>query len=81
MKMRTIIASKMDRQDGLTPRSVGERTNSRKRHVALAAMAAMLMLNSVPPAAAQQPPANFVVHPAPKQVPDFSFTDETRTGL
>ena len=51
-------------------------TKNRKQQVAMAAVAAMLALRWVAPAAAQQPPANFIIHPAPKQVPDISFTDE-----
>lgn len=45
-------------------------------HVLAAAMLGALLLHETNPAVAQQAPANFIVHPAAKAVPDISFTNE-----
>lgn len=43
---------------------------------ALAALVVAGLLLQTTPGAAQQPPASFIIHPAPKEVPDIPFADE-----
>lgn len=47
----------------------------------LAALIVPALLLHAPPAAPQQPPANFIVHPVLKQVPDIPFADEQGRAL
>jgi thiol-disulfide isomerase/thioredoxin len=57
-------------------------TSSRTICAARALAAAMLLLLlDAHLLAAGQPPANFVIHPAPKPVPEISFTDATQRAV
>jgi len=42
----------------------------------LGALVVPALLLQATPAAVQQPPANFIIHPAPKELPDIPFADE-----